>query len=154
VKAYSWLIPAALIAVAAGSALAAPRHATAPAHKAKAAAASGQTWSWGRCSVRLPKGWGDYRGGKASPKDHDFNVTLGGASSSVAMASTLKAMHGHTIEDGKDLTVTRVNLRRRGSRQYWAVTKSTPACRATVTYGGPDQEAAARKIAQSLKRRR
>lgn len=70
------------------------------------------------------------------------------------MAKTLKAMNGRTVEDGKDLLVMRVDLRRRDARQYWAVTKSAPACRATVTYGDADQEAAARKIAQSLKRRR
>lgn len=155
-KAYAWLIPAALIVLPAGGSLAAAHHAAKPAHKVKVKAetVSGQAWNWGRCSVSIPKGWGDYRGGKASPKDHEFNVTLGGASSSGSMASTLKAMNGRTVHDARDLSVTRVDLRRRGSQQYWAVTKSSPACRATVTYDGSKQEAEARRIAQSLKRRR
>jgi hypothetical protein len=152
-KALSWLIPAALIAMPASGAIAAPQH-PAKGHNAKAEAASGQTWTWGRCSVSLPKGWGDYHGVKASPKDHEFNVTLGGSSSSASMAATLKAMNGRTVQEAKDISVMRVDLRRRGAQQYWAVTKSTPACRATVTYSGPDQEPGARKIAQSLKRRK
>lgn len=152
-KAFAWLIPAALIVVPASGALAAPHH-PAKVQKAKVEAVSGQTWSWGRCSVVIPKSWGDYHGIKASPKDHEFNVTLGGGGSSASMASTLKAMNGRTVHDALDLSVTRVDLRRRGAQQYWAVTKSTPACRATVTYDGSSQGPAALKIAQSLKRRR
>lgn len=138
-----------LIVAPLDGAVAAARHA-----KPKSAASAGQTWRWGRCSVSIPKGWGDYRGGKADPKDHEFNVTLGAAASGTSMAKTLKAMRGRTISDGKDSTVVRVQLRRRGAQQYWAVTKSTPACRATVTYDGPAQEGTARKIAESLKRGR
>jgi hypothetical protein len=160
VKAYICIIAAALMAATTAPAFAAPRHPAGPAHKSKPkparkgrAASSGQTWRWGRCSVEIPKGWGDYRGGKASPKDHQFNVTLGGASSFKSMTGTLKAMNGRLVHDAKDLSVTRVQLRRRGAQQYWAVTKSAPACRATVTYEGAEQEKAARKIADSLRRR-
>jgi hypothetical protein len=146
VKAYIWLFTAALITLPASEGLAAK-----PPAKARPAAV--QTWKLGRCSLSLPKGWGDHRGGKADPKDHAFNATLGSASSAASMASTVKAMNGRVVADGKDLMVLRVDLRRREARQYWAVTKSTPACRATITYAG-DQESAARKIADSLKRSR
>jgi hypothetical protein len=135
----------ALLLVAPGAALAASHHAAKP-------AAAGQTWKVGRCSLTLPKGWSDHQGGKADPKDHAFNVTIGSASSAASLAATLTAMNGRTVSDGKDLAVLRVDLRRRGAQQYWAVTKSSPACRATITYPQAAQESAARKIAESLKR--
>lgn len=146
-KACIRLLTAALIGLPAGQALAAK-------HPAKPAASAGQTWKVGRCTLSLPKGWSDYRGGKADPKDREFNVTIGSASSAASMTSTLKAMNGRMVTDGKDVAVMRVDLRRRGARQFWAVTKSSPACRATVTYGEEAQASAARKIAESLKRGR
>ena len=151
-KASICVLAAALLAAPAGAVLAAP--AKAPTHSTAkpVKAASGQTYASGRCRVTIPKSWTDHRGGKADPADRDFNVTLGRAGDPKAMASMVKAMGGRLLSDEPGLTLMQVGVRGRGAKQYWSLTKPGPGCRATVTYSDSDQEAAAKKIAQSLKK--
>jgi hypothetical protein len=121
---------------------------------ATARAIAGATYASGRCHLTIPKSWSDYHGGKADPKDRGFNVTLGRAGDPRSMTATLKAMHGRVISDTADMVLMQVDLRGRGARQYWVVTKPGPGCRATVTFADSAHEAGARKIAQSLKKGR
>lgn len=138
-------------AVAVAAPVKAPAHPSAKARpKATTKVSSGQEYASGRCRVTIPKSWTDYHGGKADPADRGFNVTLGRAGDPKAMAAMVKAMGGRLIADEPGLTLMQVGVRGRGAKQFWAMTKPGPGCRATVTFS--DQAAAAKKIAQSLKK--
>lgn len=165
-KASICALAAVLVASAGGPALAKAPPAKAPArtkaapvkapvrHAARhrAHAIAEQAWATGHCKVTLPGSWSDWHGGKADPKDRGFNVTLGHAGDPKAMVSAVKAMRGKVLSDKPDLVLMQVEVRGRGSRQFWAVTRPGPGCRATVTFS--DHEVEAKKIAQSLKKGR
>lgn len=147
------VLVAVAVAASTGPALAALAKARPTVHaKARHAAAGGQTWTSGRCRLAIPKSWGDRQGGKADPKDHGFNATLGRAGDPGSLAATVRAMRGRVLVDAPDMVLMSVDLRGRGARQYWAVTRPGPGCRATVTFSEPSQDAEAKKIAQSLRK--
>lgn len=142
------VLAALLLAASASSASSASKAHSKPAAKAP----TGQTYARGHCRVTVPRSWTDYRGGRADPKNREFGVTLGSVGDSKSMTATVKAMHGRTLSDESSLTLMMVRLRGRDAKQYWSITKPGPGCRATVTFADFDHDAAAKKIAQSLKK--
>jgi hypothetical protein len=130
------------------------KHASHARSRVSAKAAAGQAYASGRCRLTIPKGWSDFHGGKADPRDRTFGVTIGRVADARSMTATLKAMHGRVVSDKADMTLVQVALRGRDARQYWVLTKPGPGCRATVTFADAGQEAAARKIAESLRKSR
>jgi hypothetical protein len=161
VKASICTLAAVLLGASPGLALSAPAKATVkPAtshhhHRTRHAAKVGdQTYASGRCKVTIPRTWTDSNGAKADPKDREFSVTLGGASNPKSLAATIKAMRGRTVSETPAQTLMKVDLRVRGATQYWAISKPAPGCRATVTFSDASQEAAARKIVESLQKAR
>ncbi len=119
---------------------------------AQARAAASQAYVTNHCRVTLPGSWSKRRdGGMGAPGDPAFSVVITRSPTAPAMDKLARMLGGRIVSDSHDRVLMMVpRVGREGARQYWAVTKTSPSCRVTVTFPGPSKEAEARRIADSV----
>jgi hypothetical protein len=119
------------------------------------AAAGTEPFVSGGCQLQIPSGWAPViRRAMGPPGQKAFYVKTLQAPTADLLTQQVTGMGGKVVYDKPNLRLIEVTLSNAGktNKQFWAITKSTPACGGIATTPAGPQEAQARSIAETISR--